>query len=70
MGICGKVIYNDLFYKLIKIKCKNNFIPSGKEILMHIWRLKGTRDNFKIHVNFMKPTFLFSLRQDKAYDKK
>ena len=31
---------------------------------------KGTRDNFKIHVNFMKPTFLCSLRQDEAYDKK
>ena len=29
---------------------------------------KGTRDNFKIHVNFMKPTFLCSLRQDEAYD--
>ena len=32
--------------------------------------LKGNRDNFKIHVNFMKPTFVRSLRQDKAYDKK
>ena len=32
--------------------------------------VKGTRDNFKIHVNFMKPTFLGSLRQNKAYDKK
>ena len=33
---------------------------------------KGTRDNFKIHVNFMKPTFLYtcSLMQDEAYDKK
>ena len=31
---------------------------------------KGTRDNFKIHVNFMKPTFLCRLRQDEAYDKK
>ena len=33
-------------------------------------RLKGTRDNFKIHVNFMKPTFLCSLRQGEANDKK
>ena len=32
--------------------------------------LKGTRDNFKIHVNFMKPSFLCRLRQDEAYDKK
>ena len=32
--------------------------------------LKGTRDNFRIHVNFMKPTFLRSLRQGEAYDKK
>ena len=32
--------------------------------------LKGTRDNFKIHVIFMKPTFLCSFRQDEAYDKK
>ena len=32
--------------------------------------VKGTRDNFKIHVNFMKPTFLCSLRQDETYDKK
>ena len=32
--------------------------------------IKGTRDNFKIHVNFMKPTFLCRLRQDEAYDKK
>ena len=32
--------------------------------------LKGTRDNFKIHVNFMKPTFLCRLRQDETYDKK
>ena len=32
--------------------------------------LKGTRDNFKIHVNFMKLTFLCRVRQDKAYDKK
>ena len=30
----------------------------------------GTRDILKIHVNFMKPTFLCSLRQDEAYDKK
>ena len=29
---------------------------------------KGTRDNFKIHVNFMKLTFLCSLRQDETYD--
>ena len=32
--------------------------------------LKGTHDNFKIHVNFMKPTFSCGLRQDEAYDKK
>ena len=32
--------------------------------------IKGTRDNFKIQVNFMKPTFLRSLRQGEAYDKK
>ena len=32
--------------------------------------IKGTRDNFKIHVNFMKPTYSCSLRQDEAYDKK
>ena len=32
--------------------------------------IKGTRDNIKIHVNFMKNTFLCSLRQDEAYDKK
>ena len=31
---------------------------------------KGTRDNFKIHVNFMKTTFSRSVRQDEAYDKK
>ena len=30
--------------------------------------LKGTRDNFKIHVNFMKLTFLCSLRKDETYD--
>ena len=33
-------------------------------------RFKGTRDILKIHVNFMKPTFLCRLRQDEAYDKK
>ena len=33
-------------------------------------KFKGTRDNFKIHVNFMKSTFLCSLRQDETYDKK
>ena len=32
--------------------------------------LKGTRDNFKTHVNFIKPTFWCCLRQDEAYDKK
>ena len=33
-------------------------------------KIKGTRDNFKIHVNFMKFTFLCRLQQDEAYDKK
>ena len=37
---------------------------------MSLLKLKGTRDNFKIHVNFMKSTFLLRLRQDEAYDKK
>ena len=32
--------------------------------------VKGTRDNFNIHVNFFTPTFLCKLRQDEAYDKK
>ena len=32
--------------------------------------IKGTRDKAKIHVNFMKPTFLCSARQNKTYDKK
>ena len=32
--------------------------------------LQGTRDNFKIHVNFMKPQFLCIVRQDEAYNKK
>ena len=39
-------------------------------LTIFFFAIKGTRDNFKIHVNFMKPTFLCSLRQDKAYDKK
>ena len=44
------------------------FLPIlGNIVYMY---LKGTRDNFKIHVNFMKPTFLCRLRQDEAYDKK
>ena len=46
----------------IETSSKNNF----RKLVL----IKVTRDNFKIHVNFMKPTFLCSLRQDNAYDKK
>ena len=37
---------------------------------INLFPVKGTRDNFKNHVNFMKPTFLCRLRQDETYDKK
>ena len=34
-----------------------------------IVKFKGTRDKAEIHVNFMKPTFLCSVRQNKTYVK-
>ena len=47
----------------------------GTEVGVHINRnfffiLLRVLANFKIRVNFMKPTFLCTLRQDKAYNKK
>ena len=38
--------------------------------LLNVGDVKGTRDNFKIYVNFITPTFLCRLKQDEAYDKK
>ena len=55
-----KDIYTNILITLLST------LPNGNFTLA----LKGTRDNFKIHVNFMKHTFLCSLRQDEAYDKK
>ena len=50
-----------------KAECPNEaYFLAQKNIKL----IKGTRDNFKIHVNFMKPTFLCRLRQDEAYDRK
>ena len=52
----------------VEKSCKKvfyNIINERKEI-----PLKGTRDKAKIHVNFMKHTFLCSVRQNKTYDKK
>ena len=45
-------------------------LTTNENATIVFFSVKGTRDNFKIHVNFMKPTFLCSLRQDEAYDKK